>query len=343
MIRLNWSLETEREHIIKPVWINAYRFLSATPLIFSGFMKAVDPSGSFYKIQGYLTALGTISWFLTYLLLLFAIILLSAESCAGIFLFPDVRRKVASTLALFLMGTMTPLTLYFTLANPVSGRGCFGDAWALVNWQAFGRDIILLAAAVTVFKEWKFTIRSTALKTEWMVSLYTTLLVFILSFYYLEYLPMLDFRPYKTDANIKAGMEIPEGAKPDVFESRFVLEKNGRQQELTSDNYPDSMWAFVETCTVLKEKGYESFVHDFSMISLSVGEDIIDNVLTDKEYTFLLVAHRTEGADDSNINLTNEIYDYSMEHGYGFYALTSSSGEKIGVWRGRTGAKYPLC
>ena len=311
--------------------------------IFSGFVKAVDPLGSFYKIQDYLAAFGIISWFPTYLPLLFAIILSSAEFCVGVFLFFGVRRKIASTLALLLMSVMTPLTLYLALANPVSDCGCFGDAWVLTNWQTFGKNIVLLIAAIAVFRERKLMFRFVTLKIEWMVSLYTLLFVFALSFYCLEYLPVLDFRPYKIGADIKAGMEIPEGAKPSVFESRFVLEKDGRQQEFTLDNYPDSTWTFVETRTVLKEKGYEPPIHDFSMISLGTGEDITDSVLTDKGYTFLLVAHRIEEADDSNIDLINEIYDYSVEHGYGFYALTSSPDEEIEMWRERTGAEYPFC
>lgn len=315
----------------------------ATLFIFSGFVKAVDPLGSFYKIQDYLAAFGIISWFPTYLPLLFAIILSSAEFCVGVFLFFGVRRKIASTLALLLMSVMTPLTLYLALANPVSDCGCFGDAWVLTNWQTFGKNIVLLIAAITVFRERKLMFRFVTLKIKWMVSLYTLLFVFALSFYCLEYLPVLDFRPYKIGADIKAGMEIPEGAKPSVFESRFVLEKDGRQQEFTLDNYPDSTWTFVETRTVLKEKGYEPPIHDFSMISLGTGEDITDSVLTDKGYTFLLVAHRIEEADDSNIDLINEIYDYSVEHGYGFYALTSSPDEEIEMWRERTGAEYPFC
>ena len=315
----------------------------AALFIFSGFVKAVDPLGSFYKIQDYLTAFGIISWFPAYLPLLFAIVLSSAEFCVGVFLFFGVRRKIASTLALLLMSVMTPLTLYLALANPVSDCGCFGDAWVLTNWQTFGKSIVLLVAAIAVFRDRKLMFRFVTLKIEWMVSLYTLLFVFALSFYCLEYLPVLDFRPYKIGTNIKAGMEIPEGAKPSVFESRFVLEKDGRRQEFTLDNYPDSTWTFVETRTVLKEKGYEPPIHDFSMISLGTGEDITDSVLSDKGYAFLLVAHRIEEADDSNIDLINEIYDYSAEHGYGFYALTSSPDEEIGMWRERTGAEYPFC
>ncbi len=323
--------------------MNACRFLLAALFIFSGFVKAVDPLGSFYKIQDYLTAFGMISWFPTYLPLFFAIILSSAEFCVGVFLFFGVRRKIASTLALLLMSVMTPLTLYLALANPVSDCGCFGDAWVLTNWQTFGKNIVLLVAAIAVFRDRKLMFRFVTLKIEWMVSLYTLLFVFALSFYCLEYLPVLDFRPYKIGTNIKAGMEIPEGAKPSVFESRFVLEKDGKQQEFTLDNYPDSTWTFVETRTVLKEKGYEPSIHDFSMISPDTGEDITESVLSDKGYAFLLVAHRIEEADDSNIDLINEIYDYSVEHGYGFYALTSSPDEEIEVWRERTGAEYPFC
>lgn len=336
-------METERKHIIKLVWVNACRFLLAVLFIFSGFVKAVDPFGSFYKIQDYLTAFGILSWFPTYLPLLFAIILSAVEFCVGIFLFLGVRRKIASILAFLLMCVMTPLTLYLAVANPVSDCGCFGDAWVLTNWQTFWKNIVLLIAAVTVFREWKLIIRFITIKMEWMVSMYTILFVFVLSFYCLQYLPILDFRPYKIGVNIKSAMEIPQGAKPSVFESRFILEKDGKQQEFTLDNYPDSTWTFVETRTILKEKGYEPPIHDFSMMSMDTGEDLTDSVLSSKGYTFLLVAHRIEGADDSNIDLINEIYDYSVEHGYGFYALTSSPAEEIDLWREKTGAEYPFC
>lgn len=58
------------------------------------------------------------------------------------------------------------------------------------------------------------------------------LFVFVLSFYCLDNLPILDFRPYKIGKNIKEGMEIPEGAKPSVFESKFILEKDGKSRSL---------------------------------------------------------------------------------------------------------------
>lgn len=43
------------------------------------------------------------------------------------------------------------------------------------------------------------------------------------------------------------------------------------------------------------------------MVELNTGDDITDDVLTDMGYTFLLVAHRIEEADDSNIDLINDV------------------------------------
>ena len=79
------------------------------------------------------------------------------------------------------------------------------------------------------------------------------------------------------------------------------------------------------------------------MLEVESGRDITDSVLSSPGYTFLLVAHRIEEADDGYIDLINEIYDYSVEHGYGFYALTSSPVESIELWSDRTGAEYPFC
>lgn len=325
------------------MWTNACRFLLAGVFIFSGFVKAVDPLGFQYKIQDYLEAFGMLSWFPSFFPLLGAIIMSAIEFSIGVCLFFGIRKRSTTLLAFLLMIFMTPLTLYLALQNPVSDCGCFGDAWVLTNWQTFWKNVVLFIAAYSVFRWKKLIVRFISSKTEWLVSLYTILFVFALSFYCLMHLPVLDFRPYKIGQNILQGMEIPEGAKPNVYETIFILEKEGVKKEFTLENYPDSTWTFVDTRTTLKEKGYEPPIHDFSLMEQETGEDITEKVLTDMNYTFLLVAHRIEEADDSNIDLINEIYDYSVENGYGFYCLTSSPDEEIELWRDKTGAEYPFC
>ena len=106
---------------------------------------------------------------------------------------------------------MTPLTLYLAIFDPVSDCGCFGDAWVLTNWETFGKNIILLFAAIMAFRHRRMLIRFISVKMEWLVSLYTLFFVFTLSFYCLDRLPVLDFRPYKIGKNIQEGMTMPEG------------------------------------------------------------------------------------------------------------------------------------
>lgn len=319
------------------------RFFLSAVFIFSGFVKAVDPLGVQYKIQDYLTAFGALSWFPSFFPLFSGIVLSAIEFAIGVFLFLGIRRTISSSLALIFMLFMTPLTLYLAIFNPVVDCGCFGDAWRLTNWETFLKNLLLLIAAIVVFRGRKLLIRFVTLKMEWLVSLYTLLFVFALSFYCLNSLPVLDFRPYKIGRNILEGMNIPGGAEPSVYENVFILEKNGVRKEFTLENYPDSTWTFVDARSILKKKGYEPPVQDFSIIELATGEDITQDVLTDMNYTFLLIAHHIEAADDSNIDLINEIYDYSVEHGYKFYCLTSSSEELIEQWKDKTGAEYPFC
>lgn len=160
------------------------------------------------------------------------------------------------------MVVMTPLTLYLALANPVSDCGCFGDAWILTNWQTFGKNVVLLVAAVSVFKWQDLLVRFITPKMEWMISMYTFLFVFALSFYCLENLPILDFRPYRIGANIKAGMEIPEGAKPSVFESRFIW----KRRKASGIYIGQLSGQYMDVCRIAYDtegKGYEPPIHDF--------------------------------------------------------------------------------
>ena len=278
---------------------NICRFLLAAMFIFSGFVKAVDPLGFFYKLGDYTQAFGMADWMPPFLLMIFAIALSAVEFVVGAYLLFGIRRGIATYSALLLMVCMTPLTLYLAIANPVHDCGCFGDAWVLTNWQTFGKNVILLLMTILVFWRRRLIIPFFSRKSAWLVSMFTIIYVLSLSFYCLKNLPILDFRPYKVGTNILQAMEISEdGAMPTI--------------------------------------------NDFWITELETGEDITYNILEDEGYTFLLVAHRIEQADDKHIDLINELYDYAADNDYGFYALTSSSEQEIEEWRDWTGADYPF-
>ena len=128
-----------------------------------------------------------------------------------------------------------------------------------------------------------------------------------------------------------------------TYETTFIYEKDGKQQEFTIDNCPtDSTWTFIDAKTRVKEKGYEPPIHDFAITSVTDGEDLTESVLNDDRYTFLLVSTHLAEADDSNMDLINEIYDYCIEHKYNFLCVTASPDKDIDSWTENTGAEYPF-
>ena len=336
-------MENDRLYRLIGVLTTVCRFVLAVVFIFSGFVKAIDPLGTQYKIQDYIDAFGWAGVFPDFVPFLASALLGMLEFCLGVYLFFGIRRIIAPRAVVAIMAVMTPLTFWLALDNPVSDCGCFGDAVVLSNWETFWKNVVLLAMSVVVLKWRKRIFPLVTVRFDWLIALYGFIYILSMTIYCYRGLPVFDFRPYHVGADIQQGMEIPEGEEPTEYETRFILQKDGVEKEYTLDNYPDSTWTFVDSKTVVKKQGYEPPIHDFSMMNVEDGEDITEQVLSDKNYTFLLVSHQLGLADDTQIDLINELYDYSLEYGYAFYCLTSSSDEDILKWKENTGAEYPFC
>ena len=323
--------------------VNVCRFVLAATFIFSGYVKAIDPLGTLYKLKDYAAAMSLNGLLPDWVLVGVAIALGALEFALGVFMLFAVRRHVVSRITLAFMTAMTVLTLWIFVADPVKDCGCFGDALKLTNGETLLKNIVLIACAALV--AWRPTdmARFISRSNQWIVRYYTVAYIVITSIYCLYTLPIFDFRPYHVGTNIKQGMEIPEGAEQPEFESTFLLRKNGETREFTLDNYPDSTWEYVDTRTVQTKKGYEPPIHDFALTSCDTGEDITEQELTKKGYTFLLVSPRLAVADDSNFGDIDQIYEYAEENGADFYCVTASANDEIERWRDLTGAEYRFC
>lgn len=320
--------------------VNLCRFVVALTFIFSGYVKAIDPLGTQYKLQDYLEVMHLSAYVPGYLTLAASVLLGGIEFCLGVLLLFAIRRRLVTRLILLFMAIMTPLTLWLALDNPIEDCGCFGDAVKLTNWETFGKNVVLLAAAILLFRRPLLMPRFISRSNQWIVVNYTVLFILVSSSMSLYTLPPFDFRPYHIGADIKKGMEIPEGAAQPQFETTFILEKDGVRKEFTLDDYPDSTWTFIDSKTVQTAEGYVPPIHDFSIQTVDGGEDITDSVLNYKGYSFLLVSPHFEQANDATFGEIDAIYEYSLDHGYPFYALTASTEEAINHWRDITGAEY---
>lgn len=285
---------------MKKVCVNLCRLLLAITFILSGFVKAVDPLGTQYKINDYLEAMGMGGMLPDIITLGVSVLQSAVEFCLGIFLLFVIQRRLTSRLILLIMAVMTPLTLWLALKNPIQDCGCFGDALILTNWQTFWKNIFLLVCSAVVARWPKKMFRFVSESNQWIVINYSILFILAISVWSLYYLPPFDFRPYRVGTNLR------------------------EQWQRTMD-------------------GEDLPYADFFMEDTKKGEDVTESVLGDSSYVFLLAAPFLEKADDSRLDLINELYEYAHEHGYVFYCLTSSIEGAINQWRETTGAEYDFC
>lgn len=329
---------------LKSILVNICRLLLAITFIFSGFVKAIDPLGSQYKIGDYLTALGMAGKIPEWVQLILSISLSGAEFTLGILLLLAIRRRLVSKLAFVLMLGMTLITLWLTISNPIQDCGCFGDAIHLTNSQTFIKNLVLLFASIVVMRLPLYQVRFISKTNQWIATYFTMIFIVIVSLLSLYHLPLFDFRPYYIGQNILKGMQIPKGAKQTKYKTTFICTKNGVQKEFNENNYPynDSTWVFVDTKQEVIEKGYEPPIHDFSITDEKTGEYLTEKILNKDGYTFLLVSPMLEVAQDRNFGDIEGIYEYAKENGYAFYGLTASTDKGIKHWRDITGAEYPF-
>ena len=297
---------------MKKAGVNIARLILAIVLILSGFVKAVDPLGTQYKIHDYLQAVELAQYVPDIATLSAAVLLSAVEFGLGICLLFAIRRRLVTLLTLILMLVMTPITLWLALANPISDCGCFGDAIVLTNWQTLGKNVVLLILAIIV-RCWPLEMMRFISRTnQWIVINYSALFIVAVSGWSLYDLPYFDFRPYHVGTDLRAGwlkmMEGEESPYSDFFAERLpsVSENGGNEQSEES-------------------------------------EDITEALLLRQGYTFLLVSPHLEQADDSQLDRINEVHEYAQDYDYPFYCLTASGKQGIQQWKERTGAEYDFC
>ena len=291
-----------RSRRVKKIVVNIARLVLAVTFILSGFVKAVDPLGTQYKITDYLEAMHLGGLLPDLAALGLSVILSAAEFCLGVFLLFAIQRRLTSRLILLMMVVMTPLTLWLALANPISDCGCFGDAVVLTNWQTFLKNVVLLACAIVVARWPQEMFRFISQSNQWIVINYSVLFILGIAAWCLYYLPLFDFRPYHIGTNLREQWERTMEGEDLPYADFFIELDNGEDYE-----------------------------------------EVTEQVLNDTSYVFLLVSPYLEQADDSRLDLINELYEYAREHSYAFYCLTSSTQKDVDRWKGITGAEYPFC
>lgn len=314
------------------------RILVGLLFIFSGFIKANDPLGFTYKLEEYFVVFDLPVLIPAALIL--SILICAFEIILGFMLLTGSRKKTTLWLLTLMTLFFTFLTYYSAYYNKVTDCGCFGDFLHLTPWQSFGKDIAILFFLLIIILGHKYINRLLPYYTEIAALLVIAIASFVFPVYTLRYLPVFDFRPYKTGTNILDAMKIPEGAPQGKYETKLYYKnlKTNESKEFNLQNYPwqDTLnWKYDTTVTVVLEKPYQPPIHDFNMIN-SEGSDYTEDILNSPGKKFFVVCYDLGKTKTSNIEELVDFVQLAKSNKIQVYGLTASV-DKIETFLNNTG------
>lgn len=308
-----------------------FRLLFGAVFIFSGFVKAVDPWGTAYKIEDYLSAfsMSGLAEALPWLPIAAAVILCSMEFMLGVLMFFGFYRKPIRWAALVFMVFFTVLTLIDALTNRVSDCGCFGDAVKLTNWQTFWKNIVLDALLAGIFVcDRKVSFAPSRVNSKVLTTVFSVLILGF-AIYSSVYEPVIDFRPWKIgNKMIAVGDEVTPPLSFATYQNNATKEVREFATEDLMVEYqkdPDfaSKWTFVDsrvenTNTVMAE--------GFSLQALGLDEDETADIMSDTSSDlYMITAYDLTKSKDKGVRRALAFANKALESGARAIIVTASS------------------
>lgn len=267
---------------------NFSRVIVGMYLIFSGFLKVVDPYGTALKLkeyfevfamdlpvlEGFFEGLGASSVTLS-------VIFCCLELVIGVALLFGFRLKWTAWAALLLMTFFTFLTFYSAYFNRVTDCGCFGEFMKLKPWASFWKNVVTMIFIVILFV-YRKKFNNAGAGTP--AVLLATIISIGLGIYSLSYLPVIDMLPYAVGKSIPEQMKRPDIAP--VIEYEFLDRSTG--QTLHSEEYlMDTLRYTYRASRVLNEDVLRPVITDFSVID-TAGNEALSAVLEGKVLVLIL-------------------------------------------------------
>lgn len=403
-----------RYFIAKPanLFINYLQNFVGALFVFSGFVKAVDPLGTSYKMHEYFEAfaqegfrpvwewLATLStpqaigmialelfiglmlllgwqtrftiaivWWLTlFFTYLTGYTYLSGYCISKTFLIAtglatlllasiavpaSAKRRnelaIAAAVfivALFSIGRFTDLFMgcaFTETKMKVTDCGCFGDFMKLKPWETFWKDVILDVIILILVLGQKH-ITPVFSKT---LSLFTATATAIAStvfcwYYTYQNEPMIDFRPYAVGENVRENRITPKLPEIEMlfnYKNKTTGEVKGyKTSELSSLNYDEL--EFVDRTEKVLDPGIPAKISNLR-IENENGEDITEALLTDENYSFMVVMYNIKKTNEAAYTSLNKLAAEAEKSKYHFYAVTVNDG-KVEEFRHRNQTAFPF-
>ncbi len=322
--------------------------------IFSGFVKAIDPMGTAFKMEQYLAEFNLM--ILAPLSLTGSVFMIVLEIVLGIALLLGVYRKWTVWIMVPLIGFFTLLTGYTSITGNVTDCGCFGDFLKLKPIVSFSKDIFLgVLTALLVWKHDKITplLKDIRIPTGILAVTAAGFLWFCFSNFYTG-LPSTDFRPFKEGVNIPKQKAIEDANEDEIVRYMTLANKDTKEvKEVTATEYAadKTLWQQGTPWVLDKEKtrevvlkeGSTSKIKEFEF-SNAEGIPVWEELMADPNYSFMVISYSREKSDkDAFQNKVNPLLNAAEKDGLkGFCVTALGDPEEIEDFRHNIQAAYPF-
>lgn len=292
------------------------KFFVSLLFIFSGLIKLNDPLGFSYKLEEYFEVFH-IS-FLNPIAVSIALFICTLEVVLGIFLLLKYYTQKVLWALLLLIIFFSFLTFYSAYFNVVKTCGCFGDAISLSPWQSFAKDAILLLAIALLFYQRKQLPRK---NPKLIIATLTVSLTLLFGLYTYNFLPIIDFLPYKIGADLMQLTKLPLNAKPDEYEIYYILKNIKTQQTkkitdkeyLQSKIYENKNWILQATTPPkLIKQGDQVVIKDLNLYDFG-GVNYTSEIIENPYYTLVAVAYNLSETNLKAVGKLNALAINAMQ------------------------------
>ncbi|HPG05787.1 MAG: hypothetical protein KDC59_16075 [Saprospiraceae bacterium] len=268
----------------KKSWVSFLQNWTGVLFIISGWVKAIDPMGTAFKMEEYFAEFQaaleptwlsflakSFPWFVDHSIG-FSVFMIVLEIVLGFALILGWKPKLTSWLFFlivlfflaltgftFLTGYVPSNSTFFELSawGPwvkeqmrVTDCGCFGDFLVLDPRTSFFKDVVLMAPAILfLFQNKHFHQLLTAPIRHVIIALTTVGLTYFCLSNYMWNLPSSDFRPFKegTDVYTRRNAEIEAMSNRQITGYRLTNKTSGKVVELPYEEYMANLANYPKT------------------------------------------------------------------------------------------------
>lgn len=309
------------------------RWIVGLVFLFSSFVKGVDPMGTMFKVEDYMTSWelfgSSFEWALP-LAGFLAVALICAEFLVGVMLITNAFRVLSAWLLSAMMLFFTCSTFYDAMTDLVKDCGCFGDAIKLSNWETFWKNVVLDVFTVVIFLTRNHR-KQRRMERDLIVVVLALVAMVVFCVYNIKHEPVIDFRPWKVGNKV-----VTEQEELNVI--RYVNKQTGEPQELRYKTGEwDTAWNAYSRDTMTWR--YDTMWHvppfevkadGFSMMDHENADHAVE-MLTSEEGTLIITVYDLDAVDEQAAADMWKAVDMAMEKGFSAVVL-SSDPDRIPGW-----------